>query len=32
VNAGDIYGNLFDDDDGETAQFIWSRSRKANGE
>lgn len=27
-----IYANLFDDDDGETAQLIWSRSRKPNGE
>ena len=27
-----IYANLFDDDDGETAQLIWSRSRKANGD
>jgi uncharacterized protein (DUF736 family) len=27
-----IYANLFDEDDGETAQLIWSRSRKANGE
>ena len=27
-----IDANLFDDDDSQTAQLIWSRSRKANGE
>ena len=27
-----IYANLFDDEDGETFNLIWSRSRKQNGE
>ena len=27
-----IYANLFDDEDGEGFNLIWSRGRKANGE
>ena len=27
-----IYANLFDDEDGDTATLIWSRSRKQNGD
>ena len=27
-----IYANLFDDEDGEGYNLIWSRGRKANGE
>jgi len=27
-----IYGNLFEDEGGETYSLIWSRSRKANGD
>ena len=27
-----IYANLFDDEDGETFNLIWSRGRRANGE
>ena len=27
-----IYANLFDDEDGETFNLIWSRGRRTNGE
>ncbi|KPF78338.1 hypothetical protein IP88_04080 [alpha proteobacterium AAP81b] len=27
-----IYANLFDDEDGENASLIWSRSRRSGGE
>jgi uncharacterized protein (DUF736 family) len=27
-----IYANLFDDEDGESYNLIWSRSRKQNGD
>jgi uncharacterized protein (DUF736 family) len=27
-----IYGNLFEDEDGEGYSLIWSRGRRANGE
>jgi uncharacterized protein (DUF736 family) len=27
-----IYANLFDDEDGESYNLIWSRSRKPNGD
>ena len=27
-----IYANLFDDEDAETFNLIWSRTRKANGD
>ena len=30
--AAPIYASLFDDEDGETATLIWTRSRKANGD
>jgi uncharacterized protein (DUF736 family) len=30
--AAPIYANLFDDEDGETYNLIWSRTRASNGE
>ena len=30
--AAPIYANLFDDEDGETYNLIWSRSRPSNGD